>query len=272
MDECCRMRAALRRQLQVHRRAARLSFGRTSSIWSAASSRSPKGLKLSPKEYDLLRILVQHAGKVLTHKFLLAELWDNLTDAQFCGSMSGQLRQKIETESGAPAICSHRKPASVTGCARRMRRSDRNPRRDGIKMLSTIRVSGAVMKIPDLLSPSDVMIDVRISDKNGLLRELATRQRRVSNYCGPGSAAPSQREDLGSTGIGRGVAVPHARLPELHRRSACCEVEAAVEFDQSMGKPSTPPWCFCFCARGGRKMAARCAALGPDAPTFGGSG
>ena len=32
-------------------------------------------VKLSPKEYDLLRILVQHAGKVLTHKFLLSELW-----------------------------------------------------------------------------------------------------------------------------------------------------------------------------------------------------
>ena len=33
-------------------------------------------MKLSPKEYDLLRMLVQHAGKVLTHKFLLGELWD----------------------------------------------------------------------------------------------------------------------------------------------------------------------------------------------------
>jgi len=33
------------------------------SIWGAASSRSRHGLKLSPKEYDLLRILVQHAGK-----------------------------------------------------------------------------------------------------------------------------------------------------------------------------------------------------------------
>jgi len=40
------------------------------------------GVKLSLKEYELLRILVQHAGKVLTHKFLLGELWDQTTDAQ----------------------------------------------------------------------------------------------------------------------------------------------------------------------------------------------
>ena len=40
-------------------------------------------MKLSPKEYDLLRMLVQHAGKVPTHKFLLGELWDDLTDAQY---------------------------------------------------------------------------------------------------------------------------------------------------------------------------------------------
>jgi two-component system KDP operon response regulator KdpE len=54
-------------------------------------------VKLSPKEYDLLRVLVQHAGKVLTHKFLLGELWDPLTDAQYLRVYVRQLRQKIET-------------------------------------------------------------------------------------------------------------------------------------------------------------------------------
>jgi len=42
-----------------------------------------KEVKLSPKEYALLRVLVQHAGKVLTHRFLLKELWDEMTDAQY---------------------------------------------------------------------------------------------------------------------------------------------------------------------------------------------
>ena len=40
-----------------------------------------KVMKLSPKEYDLLRVMVQHAGKLLTHKFLLNELWAVPIDA-----------------------------------------------------------------------------------------------------------------------------------------------------------------------------------------------
>ncbi len=32
-------------------------------------------VKLSPKEYDILRLLVQHAGKVLTHHFILNQVW-----------------------------------------------------------------------------------------------------------------------------------------------------------------------------------------------------
>ena len=59
-------------------------------------------MKLSPKEYDLLRLLVQHAGKVLTHKFLLNELWNDLTDAQYLRVYVRQLRQKIESDSERP--------------------------------------------------------------------------------------------------------------------------------------------------------------------------
>ncbi len=61
-----------------------------------------KEVKLSPKEYELLRVLVQHAGKVLTHKFLLGELWDDLTDAQYLRVYVRQLRQKIETDPERP--------------------------------------------------------------------------------------------------------------------------------------------------------------------------
>src|SRR6516162_6418194 len=61
-----------------------------------------KEVKLSPKEYDLLRVLVQHAGKVLTHKLLLGELWDDLTDAQYLRVYVRQLRQKIEADPERP--------------------------------------------------------------------------------------------------------------------------------------------------------------------------
>jgi PTS system nitrogen regulatory IIA component len=85
-------------------------------------------------------------------------------------------------------------------------------------MLSMARVSGAVMKLSDLLSPADVMIDVRASDKNRLLRELAARAAS-SLKLRVDQVAPLllEREDLGSTGIGCGVAIPHARFPELDR-------------------------------------------------------
>jgi len=59
-------------------------------------------VKLSPKEYDLLRILVQHAGEVLTHKFLLGELWDDLTDAQYLRVYVRRLLQKIEGDPERP--------------------------------------------------------------------------------------------------------------------------------------------------------------------------
>ena len=51
-------------------------------------------VKLSPKEYELLRVMVQHAGKVLTHKFLLNELWSMPIDPQYLRVYVRQLRQK----------------------------------------------------------------------------------------------------------------------------------------------------------------------------------
>jgi PTS system nitrogen regulatory IIA component len=104
--------------------------------------------------------------------------------------------------------------------------------------LSTTRVSGAAMKIPDLLSPADVMIDVRSSDKNGLLRELAAKAAS-SLKLRVDQVAPLllKREDLGSTGIGRGVAIPHARLPELHRPfGLLAKLNQPIEFDAIDGQ------------------------------------
>ncbi len=59
-------------------------------------------VKLSPKEYDILRLLVQHAGKVLTHKFLLEHVWDGATDVQYLRVYVRQLRSKIEQTPDQP--------------------------------------------------------------------------------------------------------------------------------------------------------------------------
>ncbi|WP_244635457.1 response regulator transcription factor [Methylosinus sp. C49] len=59
-------------------------------------------VKLTRKEYDLLRTLAQHAGQVVTHKQLLAAGWGaTVTDTQFVRVYVGQLRQKIEEDPSA---------------------------------------------------------------------------------------------------------------------------------------------------------------------------
>jgi two-component system KDP operon response regulator KdpE len=61
--------------------------------------------KLSPKEYDILRELITHAGKVLTHKHLLREVWGPATsDVQYLRIYIRQLRQKLEPDPERPTL------------------------------------------------------------------------------------------------------------------------------------------------------------------------
>jgi two-component system KDP operon response regulator KdpE len=74
-----RMRAALRHQLQVHGERPVFKLDDLSvDLVRRIVNVGDNEVKLSPKEYELLRTMVQHAGKVLTHKFLLNELWSSL--------------------------------------------------------------------------------------------------------------------------------------------------------------------------------------------------
>jgi two-component system, OmpR family, KDP operon response regulator KdpE len=121
MDELlARMRAALRHQLQTHGerpifRVGELSVDLVRRIVKVGDNE----IKLSPKEYELLRILVQHAGKVLTHKFLLGQLWSDLTDAQYLRVYVRQLRQKIEADPERPRYI-----LTETGVGYRLRAPD----------------------------------------------------------------------------------------------------------------------------------------------------
>ena len=104
MDELsARLRAALRHQLQAHGERPIFRVGDLSvDLVRRIVKVGDRDVKLSPKEYELLRVLVQHAGKVLTHKFLLGELWDDLTDPQYLRVYVRQLRQKIEADPERP--------------------------------------------------------------------------------------------------------------------------------------------------------------------------
>lgn len=121
LDELrARMRAALRHKLQVsgERPVFRIDALSVDLVRRVVKI-DDKDIKLSPKEYDLLRLLVQHAGKVLTQKFLLANLWDELADAQNLRVYVRQLRQKIEPDPERPQIL-----LTETGIGYRLRAPD----------------------------------------------------------------------------------------------------------------------------------------------------
>lgn len=78
-----------------------------------------KEVKLSPKEYDILRMLVQYAGKVLTHQFLMKQIWNDSTDVQYLRVYVRQLRQKIEKTPDQPRYI-----ITETGVGYRLREVD----------------------------------------------------------------------------------------------------------------------------------------------------
>ncbi|QNT70817.1 response regulator [Defluviicoccus vanus] len=59
-------------------------------------------VKLSPKEYDILRLLVIHAGKVLTHRMIMQEVWGAAGDVQYLRIYIRQLRRKLEANPERP--------------------------------------------------------------------------------------------------------------------------------------------------------------------------
>lgn len=75
-----------------------------------------------------------------------------------------------------------------------------------------------VMRIQDFLSSSHVACDLAFADKKQLLDELSARVAAIAKL--PPELVAREirvRDSLGSTGIGRGVAIPHARLRKIDR-------------------------------------------------------
>ena len=95
------------------------------------------------------------------------------------------------------------------------------------------------MKLIDLLAPENVVVDLRAADKATALAELA--QRAGDKVGAPADAivnALLAREKLGSTGVGGGVAIPHARLAALARPFALfARLRAPIAFDAVDGRP-----------------------------------
>lgn len=102
-----RMRAALRHRLQRKAETPLLRVGdlEVDSVRHRVT-RGGAELKLTPKEFDLLSFLARHAGRVVTHRQILAAVWGpaHTEDTQYLRVYIGQLRQKIEEKPDDPRV------------------------------------------------------------------------------------------------------------------------------------------------------------------------
>lgn len=115
-----RIRVALRHKLQQQGERPIFQTGELSvDLVKRIVKLADKEVRLSPKEYDILRVLVQHAGKVLTHQHLLNQVWGGSTDVQYLRVYVRQLRQKIERSSNEPQYIT-----TETGVGYRLREAE----------------------------------------------------------------------------------------------------------------------------------------------------
>jgi two-component system KDP operon response regulator KdpE len=118
-----RLRAALRHQLAV--RGERPVFrvdGLSVDLVRRIVRVGEAEVKLTPREYDFLRVLVLHAGKVLTHAQLMQSV-STSSDPQYLRVYMRQLRQKLEVDPERPRIL-----LTETGIGYRLRAPDDEPR------------------------------------------------------------------------------------------------------------------------------------------------
>ncbi len=121
MDELnARLRAALRHSLQQQGAEPIFKTGDL-AVDLVRRHVTVKGVevKLSPKEYELLRLFVMHSGKVLTHQHIMREVWGGATDVQYLRIYVRQLRQKIEADPERPLLIQ-----TEAGVGYRLRRDD----------------------------------------------------------------------------------------------------------------------------------------------------
>jgi nitrogen PTS system EIIA component len=96
------------------------------------------------------------------------------------------------------------------------------------------------MDIADFLTPDRVALEVRVRDKAALIAEIARLFARTTPRLRPETvqAALQAREQLGSTGLGGGFALPHARIEGLDAYLGLfLRLSRPIDFDAIDGKP-----------------------------------
>lgn len=95
------------------------------------------------------------------------------------------------------------------------------------------------MNLADLIAPEGVVAALKVKNKKQALQEMARKAAELTGLDqGAVFQALFQREQLASTGYGRGVAIPHGRLPGLKRVIALfARLEDPIPFDAVDGEP-----------------------------------
>jgi two-component system KDP operon response regulator KdpE len=98
-----RMRVALRKQPLIANEPIFQSSGLTVDVSRRLVSVNEKEIQLTPTEYDLLKALVTYAGKVVTHRQLLKQVWgEGYDDMHILRVNISNLRGKIEPDPSRP--------------------------------------------------------------------------------------------------------------------------------------------------------------------------
>jgi two-component system KDP operon response regulator KdpE len=103
-----RLRSVLRRRPQpAMAEAVRYQLGDVEiDLAGHQVRRTGEEVHLTPKEFDLIALLARYAGRVVTHRQILTEVWGpaHATDTQYLRVFIGQLRQKLERDPSEPAL------------------------------------------------------------------------------------------------------------------------------------------------------------------------
>ena len=98
-----RIRVALRHRLQAQGERAVFELGELSvDLVRRIVKLGGAEVKLTPREYEILRVLVQNAGRALTHDYLIRQVWGMSVEVQNLRVHVAQLRQKIERDPERP--------------------------------------------------------------------------------------------------------------------------------------------------------------------------
>jgi PTS system nitrogen regulatory IIA component len=95
------------------------------------------------------------------------------------------------------------------------------------------------MSLTDIVAPNAVLPALKVNGKKQALQEIATRAAELSGQNDRVIFETLlQREKLGSTGIGHGIAIPHGKLPQLDRLFGLfARLERPIDFESLDGQP-----------------------------------